>query len=74
MSRRIEVFDVDGRWSVAENGVWVPGLYDSAKTARRAAREFSDVELQPLDHVWRFDGLDRPATMADLDGLVSSDD
>lgn len=52
-------------WGVAENQVWITGIYDTRHTAVAAA-ELPDDVLDTLTHLWRHDGQNRPATMVDI--------
>jgi hypothetical protein len=54
-----------GRWVVSENDVWLPGVFDSPETARRAA-DFPREALHELRRIYHVDGENRPVTMADL--------
>jgi len=56
------------RWVVSENEGWLPGVYDSDATARRAAA-LPDAALRDLARIYSIDGEDRPVTAADLDAL-----
>lgn len=38
---------IEGGWVVSENHVWVPGVYDTEDTARRAVK-YTDAQLQAL--------------------------
>jgi hypothetical protein len=61
----------DGTWTVAEEGAWLPGIYDSRETAVVAsALNWSD--LCRLGPICQADGEDRPVTMDDLAGLSTA--
>ena len=62
---------VPGQWVVAENGTWLPGIYESDAVARRAAR-LPDAALLALSHIYKVDGENRPVTAADLDSSRSA--
>ena len=58
----------DGAVTVAQNQVWVHGIFADERTARYACR-FSDAELHRLDHVWEHDKENRAATFEELQQL-----
>ena len=56
----------DGTCTISSRGMWLPGIYDSERSARYAFR-FGDEVLQSLaDRVCRVDGENRAITMDDL--------
>jgi hypothetical protein len=65
VTRRIHTEEVDGHWVIADGSGWLPGIYDSKKTAM-AARRLGWEIMEGLAHIYRFDGQDRPVTMEDL--------
>ena len=61
----------DGRFVVSENGVWVPGIYDSSATAIKAAETLTDEQIiTKLGPVYEVDGEDRPATLANVEAAA----
>lgn len=56
----------DGTFAISSHRAWLPGIYDSERSARYAFR-FGDTALQALsDRICRFDGENRAITMDDL--------
>lgn len=57
----------EGRFVVSDNGVWVPGVYDSYATAKLAAQQLKDSEIvRWLGPIYTCEGLDRPVSGTDL--------
>lgn len=60
------IYPVDGGFVISSGGRWLPGIYDTERTARWAFR-FSDRQLQDLnDRISHKDGENRPITADDL--------
>lgn len=56
----------EGQFVVSENGIWVPGSYDSCETAKLAP-QLKDEEIEfLLGPIYRVDGLARPVNMDDM--------
>jgi hypothetical protein len=65
--------DAADGYVISSHGMWLPGLYDSERTARYAFR-FPDATLQRLqDEINHYQRQDRSITMADLRAARQSD-
>lgn len=56
----------DGTCTISSRGGWLPGIYDSERTARYAFRFGDDILQRLSDRICRFDTENRPITMDDL--------
>lgn len=62
----VTIHKTDTGYVVAKDSVWLPGVYDSATTARKAA-QFADGWIQSIwDILLTRDGLKAVITMEDL--------
>jgi hypothetical protein len=59
----MHLYEVEGRWSVADGGGWCAGVYDSEGTARYAHRMgAADMERMWADHAAQHDAPYPPMT------------
>lgn len=62
----------EGRFVVSENGIWVPGIYDSYETAKLAATLKDRDIIAFLEHIYSADGEDRPVTLDDVETTIAA--
>lgn len=62
----IRTYKTPHGWCVSDNGTWLPGVYDSKRTALSAS-EYTDEVLGELLSICSVDGPNRPITMRDLE-------
>jgi hypothetical protein len=61
----------ENRYVVSENGVWVPGIYDSAETAKKAPKLTDEEIVTHLGHIFHADKEDRAVTLDELNALLA---
>jgi len=62
----VRVYPVDDGFVVSHHGTWLPGYYDTAETATKAASLPDRVLTELNDRICHFQREDRALTMSDL--------